>query len=138
MLTKKQVDDYLKSPIPKCPYCGSREIVGNAVEVTRSAASQEIRCHGCEKTWFDLYALAGIEENEDRKGPLMEIIRTEEWGTRLVRVGKCCGQELYLDGFTNTCEFCGADYNWAGQLLTPRDQWGEETGEHPADILRIK
>jgi len=68
----------------------------------------------------------------------MEIVRTEEWNNRIVRIGKCCGRELYLDGFTNTCDLCGADYNWAGQRLSPRDQWGEETGEHPADILRIK
>ena len=68
----------------------------------------------------------------------MEIVRTEEWNNRIVRIGKCCEKELYLDGFTNTCEFCGADYNWAGQRLSPRDHWGEETGEHPADILRIK
>jgi hypothetical protein len=46
---------------------------------------------------------------------------------------KCnCGQEVYLHGFTNTCE-CGADYNMGGQRLAPRDQWGEETGEHYSD-----
>jgi hypothetical protein len=37
---------------------------------------------------------------------------------------------------TNTCE-CGRDYNWGGQLLAPRSQWGEETGETAADILRV-
>ena len=37
----------------------------------------------------------------------MEIIRTEEWGNKIVRVGKCCGKELYLDGFTNTCDSAG-------------------------------
>lgn len=46
-------------------------------------------------------------------------------------VGKCsCGEEVYLQGFTNTCDNCGADYNMSGQLLSPREQWGEETGEH--------
>jgi hypothetical protein len=49
----------------------------------------------------------------------------------------CCGEELYCDGFTNTCEKCGADYNWAGQQLAPRSQWGEETGESLQDILDI-
>ena len=49
-------------------------------------------------------------------------------------VGQCsCGLEVYLDGFTNTCE-CGADYNMSGQLLAPREQWGEETGETDGDI----
>lgn len=49
----------------------------------------------------------------------------------------CCETEFECDRFTNTCPDCGADYNSAGQLLAPREQWGEETGEHPADIARI-
>lgn len=48
----------------------------------------------------------------------------------------CCGREVELTGFTNTCD-CGRDYNSGGTLLASREQWGEETGEHPADILRI-
>jgi hypothetical protein len=53
-------------------------------------------------------------------------------------VGKCdCGQHVELTGFTNTCTRCQADYNGSGQRLAPREQWGEETGEHLADILRI-
>jgi hypothetical protein len=53
-------------------------------------------------------------------------------------LGLCdCGCEVELSGFTNTCD-CGRDYNMSGQLLAPRSQWGEETGEHPADIARIK
>ena len=53
-------------------------------------------------------------------------------------IGECdCGAEVELGGFTNTCEECGADYNSCGQKLAPRSQWGVETGEHPADILRI-
>lgn len=53
-------------------------------------------------------------------------------------VGACeaCGSEVILDRFTNTCE-CGADYNGSGQLLAPRDQWGEETGESVGDILGV-
>ena len=43
---------------------------------------------------------------------------------------KCCGHWLDCGRFTNTCNACGADYNSAGQLLAPREQWGEETGEH--------
>lgn len=53
-------------------------------------------------------------------------------------IGLCdCGNEVVLDGFTCTCEKCGADYNQSGQRLAPREQWGEETGEYLADILRI-
>jgi len=48
---------------------------------------------------------------------------------------KChCGRLLTCEGFTNFCA-CGADYNWSGQLLAPRECWGEETGETAADIL---
>lgn len=67
----------------------------------------------------------------------MAFIRREQEGRRTVGVVKCgCGQEVYCSGFTNTCE-CGADYNHAGQLLAPRSQWGEETGESVADILSV-
>lgn len=52
-------------------------------------------------------------------------------------VGRCqCGVEIELGGFTNTCD-CGRDYNWAGQELADRSQWGEETGESLSDILKI-
>lgn len=52
-------------------------------------------------------------------------------------VGRCrCGREIPLEHFTNTCR-CGRDYNSSGQLLAPRSQWGEETGESLGDILRI-
>jgi hypothetical protein len=50
-------------------------------------------------------------------------------------VGVCaCGAHVELDRFTNTCE-CGRDYNSSGQLLAPREFWGEETGESVSDIL---
>lgn len=53
-------------------------------------------------------------------------------------VGQCaCGARVYLDGFTNSCHECGRDYNMSGQLLAPRSQWGEETGESVDDILAI-
>lgn len=53
-------------------------------------------------------------------------------------VGRCdCGQKVWLSGFTNVCDGCGADYNFAGQRLAARSQWGEETGESLADILSI-
>lgn len=48
----------------------------------------------------------------------------------------CCGAEVSLGRFTNTCD-CGADYNGSGDLLAPRSQWGEETGESVSDILAV-
>lgn len=68
---------------------------------------------------------------------MAETLRFIEVGDKTVRVIRCrCGRELETPGFTNTCD-CGADYNWAGQELAPREQWGEETGESLSDILNI-
>lgn len=71
----------------------------------------------------------------------MRIIQPSrrENGRRWPAIGECddCGAHIQLRGFTNGCQ-CGADYNSGGQRLGPREQWGEETGEHPLDILRIK
>jgi hypothetical protein len=57
------------------------------------------------------------------------------WGPA---IGECvCGTHVELHGFTNTCDRCNRDYNSSGQLLAPRSQWGEETGESVSDILAI-
>lgn len=78
-----------------------------------------------------LYALDHPDEYID------EGIEEYRWVVNEPTIGRCsCGEEVVLDGFTNTCE-CGIDYNWAGQQLAPRYLWGEETGEHWADIARI-
>lgn len=59
-------------------------------------------------------------------------VRSYEHHWKEAAVGECnhCRTHVILDSFTNTCEKCGADYNSAGQMLSPREQWGEETGEH--------
>lgn len=62
------------------------------------------------------------------------ISRTHDYKTPAVGKCDCCTRKVVLDSFTNTCE-CGADYNASGQRLTPRSQWGEETGESLTDIL---
>jgi hypothetical protein len=54
-------------------------------------------------------------------------------GAIVRRVITCCGDELILRNFTTTCDHCDADYNQSGDLLAPRSQWGEETGEHWSD-----
>ena len=67
-----------------------------------------------------------------------EVRQFVQRAIRHAAIGRCgCGAEVELSGFTNTCDKCGAEYNWAGQALAPREQWGEETGEHPADLSRI-
>lgn len=57
----------------------------------------------------------------------------KEYRFRSVRVLNCCGEDLALYSFTNTCDRCGSDYNMSGQKLADRSQWGSETGEHWTD-----
>lgn len=51
---------------------------------------------------------------------------------------KCCNKWFELHNFTNTCYTCYSDYNTAGQLLSNREFWGEETGESYVDIANVK
>ena len=63
-------------------------------------------------------------------------VREMRCSYRSPAIGQClCGAEVELEGFTNACNRCDRDYNSAGQLLAPRSQWGEETGESASDIL---
>ena len=45
-----------------------------------------------------------------------------------------CGSKVICQDFTNTCDRCGADYNWNGDRLADRRFWGEETGETALDL----
>ena len=40
MLTEEEIKAYIENLIPKCPYCGTRDIVGGSVEINCSAAYQ--------------------------------------------------------------------------------------------------
>ncbi len=66
-------------------------------------------------------------------------VRVTRWSHVEPAVGLCsCGAEVELESFTNTCDRCDRDYNWAGQELSPRECWGEETGEDPADVANVR
>lgn len=66
-------------------------------------------------------------------------IETYEWTYVEPAIGECvCGDEVQLEGFTNTCDKCERDYNFSGQLLASREQWTEGTDESLSDILRIR
>ena len=65
MLTQEEIKAYIENPIPKCPYCGRRDIVGGSVEINCSAAYQEVVCQVCERRWLDLYTLFGIGEDDE-------------------------------------------------------------------------
>lgn len=81
-------------------------------------------------------APAGLENLiKCRAGDVKPYVEKRENSYRQPAIGVCdCGEEVYLDGFANSCD-CGRDYNSAGQQLADRSQWGEETGETASDIL---
>lgn len=62
------------------------------------------------------------------------VVSFEHAWTTLAAIRCPCGGEVELDRNTNTCE-CGRDFNMSGQQLAPREQWGEETGEHWTECL---
>ena len=73
---------------------------------------------------------------------LKEAERCPETGRRLtyrvIQCGHCKKGEIELSsGWANSCPVCETEYNGSGQMLAPRSQWGEETGEHPADLSRL-
>lgn len=73
-------------------------------------------------------------EHEKNDGWTSEL-QVRHWHYREPGVLRCdCGRNVELEGFTCPCD-CGRDYNASGQLLAPREQWGEETGEHWTDCF---
>jgi hypothetical protein len=95
--------------------------VGTPGEMPQAAIDNLAKCRANPET----YRFLGVKKRVTRG--------------RTSTIGRCdCGTKVYLDGFTNECLGCGRLYNWAGQELAPVEQWGEETREHPADILNIK
>jgi len=98
----------IEEQIYQCNQCGC----GNAKDMTEGPCPRP-SCSG--------HRLVRIVERFDRT-PGYVIVKCD------------CGEEVMCHGFTSTCDNCEADYNWAGQRLAPREQWGEETGETYADI----
>ena len=58
---------------------------------------------------------------------------------RFPAVARChCGARLELaSSWLNTCDACGRDYDGSGTALAARHHWGEETGEHWADLVAL-
>lgn len=57
-------------------------------------------------------------------------VESHEERQTVAAVMRCdCGAKFTLnDSWATGCD-CGREYNGSGQLLAPRSQWGEETGE---------
>lgn len=58
------------------------------------------------------------------------------WACRHPAIIRCpCGKAVSLDdAWLNICS-CGRDFDGAGNVLAPRSQWGEETGESLAEMM---
>jgi hypothetical protein len=66
--TLEQKRDYIASRGAHCPGCRSGNLVGGDVTVTDGVVYQEVRCHGCDITFTDVYHLASVE-TEEYTGP---------------------------------------------------------------------
>lgn len=79
---------------------------------------------------------ADIYEAEIKREKIIEN-KPQGWSVswnKIYPLVKCsCGEEIVCINFTNTCEKCEKDYNFAGVELAERSQWGEETGERWQD-----
>jgi hypothetical protein len=85
-----------------------------------------IMCHSC-----GVGTTAHTESQPCRCGKTMEP-HTFDFSrviSGFVFIRCVCRRKVECHGFTTTC-FCGKDYNWNGDELAPRNQWGLETGEH--------
>ena len=56
----KTNEEYVQSS-SQCPFCDSRDIEGQEVNIDGNSAWQEIYCLSCEKEWVDTYRLVGYE-----------------------------------------------------------------------------
>lgn len=129
--------------------CDSEGNVDKAKLLPRALQNYKECLTGSKWQWEDVQYDFSMTDPERKSRP---IHCTGQWiEKKLVRslekveipftepaIGLCehCGRQVSLSGFTNTCE-CDTDYNMSGQLLAPRSQWGEETGESLFDIMGI-
>ena len=78
---------------------------------------------------------------QDRSGRTIvrDGVMCEQRIIRHPAVARChCGARLELaSSWLNTCDVCGCDYDGSGVMLAPRQHWGEETGEHWADLAAL-
>lgn len=90
-------------------------------------------CDGAGKVAADREArVAELRADPGYHAPVLEQ-REHSWSEPAV-IRCACGSEISLAHFTNTCQ-CSRDYDMSGQLLGPRESWGEETGEHWTDCV---
>ncbi len=113
-------------------YCLTCELVNAAGQVIERGMGYSFPCDA-KGTPLALRpegqaSLDGLRSGAIRATPLTIEARQER--VEVCAVVQCdCGRKVTLcSGWANECD-CGAEYNGSGQLLAPRAQWGEETGE---------
>jgi hypothetical protein len=89
-------------------------------------------------------ALANLrmcEQGKDERGRVIipNDVIVDQLTIRIPAIARChCGAQLELaSSWLNTCVSCGRDYDGSGTALAPRHHWGEETGEHWADLVAL-
>ena len=63
-LTEEAKKRYLEASSVNCPFCGSSQIDGRAVEIDAGQACQPMACLECDRGWTDVYTLQEVEEVE--------------------------------------------------------------------------
>jgi rRNA maturation protein Nop10 len=66
-LTREQVDRYYKGGASHCPFCGSEDLAPSETVISDAAATQRVRCLGCNEGWHDVYTLTAVcpEDGDD-------------------------------------------------------------------------
>lgn len=136
-LKKEYVEDQYEEVVLKMLIC-SNPSCGSGYTISDSRDQDRINRMSLEEK----------EAHEKRKQELLNLIDStckcgkgtleydvKEWEERYkgYTIVHCtCGRKVECHNFTNTCD-CGNDFNWNGDLLADRSQWGEETGERWSD-----
>ena len=61
LLSDKEKADYVNAP-NTCPFCGSDDIEGRAMDGDGSFITQDINCNSCNAEWKDVYTLTDIDQ----------------------------------------------------------------------------
>lgn len=62
MLSGSHIEKYVAEDGEKCLYCGSGQLSISRYEGKGATIRCQVKCDGCQKMWFDVFRLAGIEE----------------------------------------------------------------------------
>ena len=88
---------------------------------------------------LDNLRLCRTGQGRSGRAIILDGVMCEQRTIRYPAVARClCGARLELaSSWLNTCDVCGRDYDGSGTALAPRHHWGEETGEHWADLVAL-